>query len=123
QLRKAADAEHLPTVDGAVAALKQALAGLPAREGSRSTDAGRTRVTAVSAAAIAMVDVITMNTMNTTRAPVGMVSSGGGSAKNRESPRTSSSASPSPTGTPISKLPSTTSTRSDAGPTMTWHGV
>ena len=31
QLRKAADAEHLPAVDGAVAALKQALAGLHAR--------------------------------------------------------------------------------------------
>ena len=31
QLRKAADAEHLPAVDGAVATLKQAVAGLHAR--------------------------------------------------------------------------------------------
>ena len=31
QLRKAADAEDLPAVDGAVAALKQALAGLHTR--------------------------------------------------------------------------------------------
>ena len=64
---------------------------------------------------MAIVDVITMNRMNTPRGPVGMVSSGGGSAKNSESTRTSSSASPSPTGTPISKLPSTTATPSAAG--------